>query len=937
MILQNSTLQVDSRLADLILDTEQLSYDSEPASKNKSESTSSRHSEPHINQPFLTQSEQLTSMLEASDAHNISRALNRISALSESHPLPAAVSLVPVVCANVVNWSDNLQISAGRSLAHFLKQNIPSTAILHICDAAINILQTCSSESAFLLWIDILIIAIPLANLADHSFHMEQTLHIVERFAYHSRSIYRKQAARIIIPLAESLPLSVLEKVIAPIVIDLICDRESPVRNLAADSCSILLQVLHDTHVEASIWSCLEGLIRDTDARIHATALRSLSTIVKAFRRDKASPSSKTFAPKLFLYECEFAAKLDFSSPRRRAGFDTCVLLRTFAEEFGPLMHALYDELNVDQQGEIFAAYTNISNFKKPMVRRACALNFPAFCFYFGNRFPMELAQLVESWASDDDSQTRLNMAASLHPSIRYLESERAREFVLASFRHLSKDENFEIRTMVLTGLPDLFSGLLENRSQANILLAVSLFKPLRDAAVDMPWRTQVDLLSDVSKVLDILPASMLSPRVLPFLTDMATGTCHGVRSAAMTVIASMLWKVRPLETRNTEIARFVMGWSQATTHWKRVCLIDCARAALQVFDRDVFQSLFLTHLMHLSLDAVPNVRLRLARLMPELLYDFLNNSSFKSAAVILSTDSDVDVRNEFFSRMGEEKSKSLLQCSSSTPNSSRLHSSDVSDSEVNIVEDPNDGCVRDEDSSASRSKMVPTKLPGIKTDICNNFDKSEELTEGQTGKKSFASTHVSGSSEMSCDEDDSFDVKLQEDIQKGLEAMNERNHTVDKALSPSDGRSNSGTAEKATKKRITGNNNDVVRFVDDILDTYMSEEASERSAISLDSTDLDEEELCGDLPDLKTASPHSKKTEIMAIDLKVAKRSNSGSSVKSAEMKEVELYDDDVRQGDTEISKSCDFSRGPAPNSPVSVVVDKVANVETVLQTAIV
>lgn len=140
MILQNTTHQLDSCVADSIHDTKQPSYCSEPDSKNKSEPAPSCRFEPHISQPFVIQSGHLTSTLKGSDPHNISRVLTRISALAKSRPLPAAVSIVPDVCASVITWSDNMQISADRLLTYFLKQSIPSSAILHICDAAINIL-----------------------------------------------------------------------------------------------------------------------------------------------------------------------------------------------------------------------------------------------------------------------------------------------------------------------------------------------------------------------------------------------------------------------------------------------------------------------------------------------------------------------------------------------------------------------------------------------------------------------------------------------------------------------------------------------------------------------------------------------------------------------------------------------------------------------------
>lgn len=911
------------------------------SSENDSENRANNE-EPSLHQSLI-QFNQLMSLFNSPNHSDILIALNRTSNMVDSHALHITVTLVPVMCLNVTRWTEDIQAAAGRLIARLLNPEILQCTTLHVLSTAVDVLHTCSSESTFFVWTDVLIASIPLSDLPNHPTHVHAAIGIVERFSAHSYLVYRKQAARILLPLANVLPASVLAEMLVPILINLLCDDESPVQNIAVDSCSPFLTTLHHHDAEAKIWPRVANILQEADVRVQVTAFRAFSKAVKASQRDQASIVNKSYVPTIFNAECKLAAKWDFSSPRRRISFDTCALMRVFAEEFGPLTHALYNELTNAQRDNVVAAYCNIAKFKKPIVRRACTFNYPAICFHFGDRFSTRLGVLAENWVLDEDVQTRLNMATCLQPTFKYMHSRNGRESLVKAYRHLLSDDNANIKMKAMNGLYDMFNEISANatsKEQTSRLMG-SIFHSLHSSTGDVPWRVQIYILNDINRTMEAFPVPILTSHVLPFLKDVAGGSGHIVRRGAMAVVASTLWRFPPGELRDIETAQFVLDWAQAQTYWKRICFIECARAALHLFDVDAFRKHFLSNVLHLSLDKISNVRLRLARFMSELAQYFQVEASFRSAAILLSLDQDSDVREVLFKQMGRGFWSRITQKlvgvdpdrwdSAEPATGEGLYNSECSVS--NTVKDVHGDCID-----------VITK-PEDSCNVKGNAEHADVERDDGAAKMDKNGTYGHTKNYVPWEE-----IEIETDRMPQREGTSMENSEIRNANANCDERSSGIEDDSSTQKQKTDldtiekfRNVDAVQYVDEMVDLFLSEEESDREVVltemkgsnagscrveskcDVPSTDV-EKKCCTNTSDVTLKSDISSN-----VDESSAAFKGGGETVGQVCHPSGDEKIDCVLCEAVEKQDRNPESREWIPKSPVSVVVDKVAKVKSV------
>lgn len=519
----------------------------------------------------------------------------------------------------------------------------------HICTAAAQIVRHTRIEPPFFNWADILIAVIPHTHLSRNLRMRHMLLTLFNNFATQRNAHCRKLAARIISPLANALPNDTIADHMLHQTLSLMTDTENHVRSLTADSCQYLLPALHSHTAEPKVWPRFITLLRDQDYRVHATALRSIANIVSTTNAYPCgmSHACRSVATTVFVAECLNCMQWEPSSPRRRTAFDMSVLMRTFAEAFAPMMHALFDTLTPSQKDTVLYAFVGIATCKKPVIRRACAFNFPAVCARFGESHPERIAYVAKLWVQDDDLQTRHSFVAGIHLAVRFITTPRARELIIGAMCRLLADDCITVRLKTVERLHDVVSETLRTSAADNAAEHIlQLLRPLQSMN-SAPWRAQFFMLSHLEKCIPIIPSSILDTHVLPFLLDLVTANAHVVRTASMNSVAAVLRHIPEGDLRNFEVKKFSMEWAQARECWKRSCYIDCVQAAYKLFTRDEFSRLFFVDLFLMAMDTVPNIRIKVARTLKIIEKDFGHTDAFRSAAVLLGVDDDYDVRHE--------------------------------------------------------------------------------------------------------------------------------------------------------------------------------------------------------------------------------------------------------------------------------------------------
>ena len=552
--------------------------------------------------------------------------------------------LVPILCELVHTWSEDLQMAVSEAMNDVVSiRSIPKETAKLIVDASFRVIECNKSEAAFEAWGEILVQVLPDVECDGH-VEVSKMIRAVDQFSKTRRDPCRKLAARVLGSLSVCLKTTKVKSIILKHALIMSHDADVEVRGMVAESFAFIGAGLDLEVTESLVWPRLAGMLEDPDARIHAACLRSIGNIVEA-KREKHPDCEmfKKLLPEVFSRECAFARRAA-SEDQRKVDDDTYLLLEIVAEVFGPYLHAIHSHLDDEsEKKEAFKAFYAMTSCNGPIVRRYCAFNLPGVAVSLRSKFQVELAGIVGMLAKDTDSETRWNLAAGIHETCKILSGKHTQDCLHTAILGLLSDENPLVRMNALEHFYELLKVLTQDRVGDISAVLSPVFQRLSMLS-DGNWRTQEILARQLERICEIVPASALRQHILPLLYQMAEEGTHCVRSEAMPAIARAIWCI-PIPTEREEVLRtFHSAWGTGGVFWMRISFVDCAEAALKVFSADLFLHLFGFPLYQLARDAVPNVRLRVARMLHLLAPFASNDENYKSAVEVLRNDSDIDV-----------------------------------------------------------------------------------------------------------------------------------------------------------------------------------------------------------------------------------------------------------------------------------------------------
>lgn len=592
--------------------------------------------------------------------------------------------MVPRICDILVQDSSDVQMAAAEALYYVVNIHTPPHIAKHIVVATLAVISSDAQVDVFDGCGEILSMILPQVARDDV---VNLVVPATRQRAVSNRPESRRLAARIIGALDDAIHPSDIEAMFFSYALSLANDQDDSVRAMMAQSLGPVAIKLPVRLADQSFWPQLRLLLRDSNARVRAAAMRSMakSTYAHAEAAIRSSFFKDVLKP-LFLEECRTTATVA-SKDLRTVSDDTYLMLEIFAEVFGYLICALHKLLanNSRDWAVCQAALKAMVNCNGPTVRHWCAFNMPAVTTVMGKHNRQALVAIVQSLAADSDMETRATLAAGIKETTSLLVDGECRIEVIQAISMLFMDDSTQVRMNALQHLSELLK-LLSPGEEVNLARARAAVKaeqrvikgaadePLQSTADDdredvdladrelrrlskifsslemMPfdsWRTQEILAEELRKAAHLVPQQMLCENVAPLLLQMARESTYLVRKASMRALMHVLRYIPDVRRRNHILKHLRTEWARGKVYWTRVAFIDGAEFALDLVSTKLFTQLFKKELLRLSADPVPNVKSRLLRLFSRILQRWKSFPDFQEVLKVLSDDEDCQVSQE--------------------------------------------------------------------------------------------------------------------------------------------------------------------------------------------------------------------------------------------------------------------------------------------------
>jgi len=283
-------------------------------------------------------------------------------------------------------------------------------------------------------------------------------------------------------------------------------------------------------------------------------------------------------------------------------------------------------------------------------IARHCAFSFPAVALTLGRANWPLLRDTYEILANDMQWKVRRTLASSIHELGVILGEELSTTHLVPIFNGFIKDLD-EVRIGILKHLAD-FLNLLSPACRADYLPRLEEFLKMDN---ERNWRFRLELSEQLSHLVSLVSPDDIRYHLAPIALSLVQDKVSCVRQSAVSVISVMLTSLN--NSDQSALARDIMvdlaenlAHSQ---HWARrqtfasLCGALVTQIPYQHFSLDL-----LPHLLDLTWDVVPNVKLKVAHvfghILPDEHYDDVSSPNFDlihQSLSSLAADRDHDVR----------------------------------------------------------------------------------------------------------------------------------------------------------------------------------------------------------------------------------------------------------------------------------------------------
>ncbi|RWS15233.1 serine/threonine-protein phosphatase 4 regulatory subunit 1-like protein [Dinothrombium tinctorium] len=286
-----------------------------------------------------------------------------------------------------------------------------------------------------------------------------------------------------------------------------------------------------------------------------------------------------------------------------------------------------------------------------PDLSHHCAYSLPAVALTLGRKYWPCLKETYQTLASDMQWKVRWTLASSLHQMSLILGPEYTSRDLVPIFLSFMKDLD-EVRFGVLQNLAAILE-LLNRTEQLGILPKISDFLKMDNYR---NWRFRLTLAQQVMAIASLYTPYEIFEYLIPIGFTLIRDKVSEVRLSAINVLSTLLKrifcdtqnrnKLNEIETRLISDLKSSLAYSPK---WvlRQAFILLCERLIIEnSIPFKIFNDELLGCLLRFSSDAVPNVRLVLARILSTTLHNiFWSNSEVRAVIKTLQGDKDLDVR----------------------------------------------------------------------------------------------------------------------------------------------------------------------------------------------------------------------------------------------------------------------------------------------------
>eukprot|EP00163_Fabomonas_tropica_P030816 TRINITY_DN7123_c0_g1_i1.p1 TRINITY_DN7123_c0_g1~~TRINITY_DN7123_c0_g1_i1.p1 ORF type:complete len:769 (-),score=156.73 TRINITY_DN7123_c0_g1_i1:164-2470(-) len=470
-----------------------------------------------------------------------------------------------------------------------------------------------------------------------------------------------------------------------------------PSRTLCCQLLGVLAKRLDRETIEGGFFNKAMSLCQDTDYAVRTCMCKQLDAIARGVGLD--------LSKRVLLHEMLELVD-DEEIGVRQAAFEAVVSLLDFFDKevrvehiiplfkglcqnmsedmisilagcFGEFLFKTVGDISDEDEAMIFYdAYKELGKSTNSEVRRLCAYNFPGVLKAIGARkfalhlYPTFLALSQDSWAP-----VRLCIASGLHEVVIILGKERAVKYLKDPFIALLQDSELNVARALAGHLDVALAQFGATNEEVKTQTYVEILPALLqyESMCSTNWRLEEELLRQWDNLPNYFTSDQIHDHLIPVVTNCMKNGATPVKTVASRLLCVFIRKNRYAGQRARLCRMVVDEFAKAKSYWHRIHFLDFCVAVLDVFSRKWFKEHFFNLALELAQDKVPNVRLRLCALLPQLKKSLMLPDDdallekIKDRAALLMTDSDKDV-----SKAAHAAAKELSRIQPRRANSSR-------------------------------------------------------------------------------------------------------------------------------------------------------------------------------------------------------------------------------------------------------------------------
>ncbi|KAJ8903369.1 hypothetical protein NDN08_004477 [Rhodosorus marinus] len=501
----------------------------------------------------------------------------------------------------------------------------------------------------FQVWSGLLVESMHVTNIPVFKEDIDRLLQLGNRFSEDRRMENRKAAGRIYGAACTACDRKLAESEILQRVLKLSYDKDVIVLGTAIEAMVMLAESIGLNTIQGVLWPRILKTINAGDVRVRCTALRTVATILQNIRdRNLASDADSLFFRKsvasLLVAEADMIVR-DAKEDLRNVPDEIYMTLEVQSEILGELLYTAVDALDPQSTVDVYHAYISLASCNGPLLRRNVAYNFPGFSKCMSGKYG-DLGAVFTLLCHDRDDEVRWKVSAGLHESLKILlkdpmvDSAAAGKCVVT----LLTDENLAVSGNVVEHLEELIKSFREENLDDHVNLLLTGLSQL-EGMVDGSWRLQEMICEQLKNCITLFDGPTIAGVILPLLWNLTQQGMPPVRESAAETIMHCLRNIDDKDLLNFSVKKFYIRLGSFENPYRiRLNLLDAAVEGTRIFSSVFFREFFCQAVVDLAEDPLSNVRLKIARHVPELMPVCGTVPEFKSMLRELQKDKDQDV-----------------------------------------------------------------------------------------------------------------------------------------------------------------------------------------------------------------------------------------------------------------------------------------------------